>query len=258
MCQRTENRIHLGTKPPKQKLEIEELAPGSLVAKGKNFEAHTVFLEETKPLRMKKTQKILQTKKKGLPIPPGVTFFYYGRPTKLRSELAGARGHQGVVTVAMGLSESSPERIILGLSFCSTEDAFCKVTGRDLALQRLFDDPVVIPYLDEPQKMARQVVALLITREFKKLSQFGVVMPTDIERLVPGWAKDLAKSMQKRQSFKKPTRLSVDHSMDAAAYLIEAMKALNEPQKYQPGGAPIRIISIARHLDELSAQLGGK
>ena len=55
------------------------------------------------------SKRPLQEKKRGLPVPQGVKFLYYGRPGPNHA-------HQGVVTVAW--IESSPGTIVMGFSFC--------------------------------------------------------------------------------------------------------------------------------------------
>lgn len=142
----------------------------------------------------KKSLHPKQSKVKGLPIPPGVSFIYYGRPSKMMSRKFGAFGHLGVMTVAFRIV--SPGVLHLAVACCSPKDPWCKVAGRDLALKRLYDDPIITPFLYEPWRIARQVAEALIKRDFAGLQNFGVTPCQNIERLVPGWAKKLANRLK--------------------------------------------------------------
>jgi hypothetical protein len=131
--------------------------------------------------RLEKRRKPPSQKVKGIPVPPSVTMLYLGRP------FPGSR-HQGIITVAMAVP--GPGLLHLGIACCSPEDAWCKVTGRNLAIGRLLRaKPIVVPFLQEPFRIARQVVSALLNREFARLQQFGVQLPAGIARTVPGWAK---------------------------------------------------------------------
>ena len=80
-----------------------------------------------------------QPKKKGLPVPPGVKFLYIGVPRGKTKK--GVPQHRGVVTVVW--IESSPGTLVMGFSFCSPEDPWCKITGRKIAMTRLYEHPLV-------------------------------------------------------------------------------------------------------------------
>ena len=120
-----------------------------------------------------------QPKKKGLPVPKGIRFLYYGRPGP------------GVVTVAW--IESSPGTIVMGFSFCSPEDPWCKITGREIAMTRLYEHPLVMPYLYSPKRTVHETVRAVLTHDFQRviaLSPGATMLGT-----VPSWTKDLAKRL---------------------------------------------------------------
>ena len=127
-----------------------------------------------------------QPKKKGLPVPPGVIFLYFGRPER------GSREHQGVVTVAW--IEPSPGILHLSFSFCSPKDRWCKATGRDMALARLLH-PLIIPFLYSPKRTVHEVTRAVLSHDFERLAPLtpGATM---WER-VPSWTRGLAKRMSK-------------------------------------------------------------
>ena len=124
------------------------------------------------------SKKPFQEKKKGLPVPPGIKFIYYGRPGP------------GVVTVAW--TEPSPGLLHLAFSFCSPRDQWCKATARDMALARLLH-PVVMPFLYSPKRTVHETVRAMLTHDFQRiiaLSPGATILGT-----VPSWTKDLAKRL---------------------------------------------------------------
>jgi hypothetical protein len=131
-----------------------------------------------------RAHRVPPSKLKGLAIPPGVTFTYYGKPQ------GGAREHKGVITVAMRVQEHV---IYLGFSFCSPKDPWHKIQGRDLALKRLHDDAVVVPYLYSPKQTARDVVAAVALHDWPRLSF------QTFQARVPDWTKKLGKRMGVRR-----------------------------------------------------------
>ena len=128
---------------------------------------------------------IAQPKKKGLPVPQGMKFYYYGRPRK------GSNDHHGVVTVAW--IESSPGTLVMGFSFCSPEDPWCKIAGRELAMKRLYEHPLVMPYLYSPKRTVHETVRAVVTHDFMRIAALspGATMLG----MVPSWTKDLAKRL---------------------------------------------------------------
>lgn len=132
------------------------------------------------------SKKPLQEKKRGLPVPQGVKFLYFGVTKGDRKK--GVPQHQGVVTVAW--IESSPGTLVMGFSFCSPEDPWCKATGRGMAMKRLYGHPVVIPFLYSPKRTVHEVARAVLTHDFGRLAALspGVTM---WER-VPSWTKGLA------------------------------------------------------------------
>ena len=131
-----------------------------------------------------------QPKKKGLPVPPGVKFLYIrvlrGKTKK------GVPQHQGVVTVAW--TSPAPGILHLGFSFCSPKDRWCKVTGRDMALERLLH-PLVVPFLYSPKRTAHEVVRAVMSHDFGKLA--ALTPGATMWERVPSWTRGLAKRMSK-------------------------------------------------------------
>ena len=124
------------------------------------------------------SKKPFQEKKRGLPVPPGVKFIYYGRPGP------------GVVTVAW--IEPSPGILHLAFSFCSPKDHWCKITGRDQTLARLLH-PIVMPFLYSPKRTVHETVRAVLTHDFQRvtaLSPGATMLGT-----VPSWTKNLAKRL---------------------------------------------------------------
>lgn len=243
MCQKREIGSPLTENLPGS---LEEAAPVSF----ETFDAlrsiptnQNSFIEEEPK---KKAKSSLQTKKKGLPIPPGVSFRYYGQPTANVSKEAGARGHQGVMTVAMLQEPTLPGKLLLGFAFCNAgdprknipPDSFCKVEGRDRAMERLFDDPVVAPYLYEPRRMAEYVAGAVATHEFKRLIQYGVQLPPGFAEKVPHWTKYLPQRMKARKHLKKMRRSSSK----------EPFEKLNSFINAQEKGKRICIIGLPRNM----------
>jgi hypothetical protein len=126
-----------------------------------------------------------QPKKKGLPVPEGVKFLYFGRPE------SGSREHQGVVTVAW--IESSPGILVMGFSFCSPADSWCKITGRKIAMKRLYEHPLVMPFLYSPKRTVQETVRAMLTHDFERLA--GIAPGVTIWGTVPSWTKNLAKRL---------------------------------------------------------------
>ena len=124
------------------------------------------------------SKRLLQEKKRGLPVPQGVKFLYYGRPGP------------GVVTVAWIIP--SPGILRLGFAFCSPGDKWCKIAGRDMALARLLH-PLVMPFLYSPKRTVHETVRAVLTHDFQRvtaLSPGATMLGT-----VPSWTKDLAKRL---------------------------------------------------------------
>jgi len=131
----------------------------------------------------------LQRKKKGLPVPAGVKYFYYGRPAAHSGPYLGhsPHDHQGVVTVAW--IEPSPGLLHLAFSFCSPEDRWCKTKGRDMALGRLLR-PIVVPFLYSPQRTVYEATRAILSHDFGRLAALSP--GTTMWGAVPSWTKRLA------------------------------------------------------------------
>jgi hypothetical protein len=160
-----------------------------------------------------------QKKAKGIcKVPPGVVMMYFGRPSRLASRHHGAIGHAGIITAAVRVKES-PNLIEIGFSFCAPSikveksngqkikqpEPWCKVDGRDKALERLVINPLIVPYLYDPLKMARQAVKAMARHDWKRLSQFGI-MPAHFPDHVPSWTKNLA-PVEKKESVRPHTKM---------------------------------------------------
>ena len=132
-----------------------------------------------------------QLKKKGLPVPEGVKFIYVGAPRGKTKK--GVPQHQGVVTVAW--IETTPGLLRMAFSFCSPQDRWCKGTGRDMVVDRLYEQSLVIPFLYSPKRTVHEVVRAILSHDFGRLAALtpGATM---YER-VPSWTRGLAKRMSK-------------------------------------------------------------
>ena len=125
------------------------------------------------------SKKPFQEKRRGLSVLPGVQFLYVGKPGP------------GVVTVAW--IESSPGTLVMGFSFCSPKDPWCKITGREIAMTRLYELPIVMPFLYSPKRTVHETVRAVLTHDFQRiiaLSPGATMLGT-----VPSWTKDLAKRL---------------------------------------------------------------
>lgn len=139
-------------------------------------------------LKKPSTPRPPQIKKKGLPVPLGIKFLYYGRPQ------SGASRHHGVVTVAW--ISPAPGTLLLSFAFCSPKDRWCKVTGRDMALARLIH-PLIIPFLYSPKRTVYEVVRAVLSHDLERLA-----LLTPGRRMwggVPSWTKNLIKGMEVRE-----------------------------------------------------------
>lgn len=167
-------------------------------------------------------QRPPQPKKKGLPVPPGVKFLYFGRPK-------GSHDHHGVVTVAW--IEPSPGTLHLGFSFCSPKDPWHKTTGRDIALTRLLH-PLVIPFLYSPRRTVHEVTRAVMSHDFVRLAAIapGVTM----WGIIPSWTKDLAKRMW-------PKKITTEFSKTLSYKLLTR----RQPRSPKP---LITFISTPRHM----------
>jgi hypothetical protein len=125
-----------------------------------------------------------QPKKKGLPVPTGVKFLYFGHRSI-------TRGHHGIVTVAWIIP--APGVLNLGFSFCSPKDPWCKIAGRDMALTRLLH-PLVIPFLYSPKRTVREVVMAVLSHDFGRLAALSP--GATIWGMIPSWTKGLVNVMK--------------------------------------------------------------
>lgn len=116
-------------------------------------------------------------KLKKLNVPPGTTLRYYGW-----SRSRNNRAHRGVVTCASRVHQG---RVWLGLAWCSPKDQFSRVAGRNLALERLYDDPVILPFLASPLKAQEEFIAAACLGKVPRNSEIFIVPP---QFRVPSWA----------------------------------------------------------------------
>jgi hypothetical protein len=126
-----------------------------------------------------------QTKPERLAVPPGMIFLYINRVT---------------IAVLLCGEEVSPNNIHMGFAFCHSgnpkkgikPDRFCKATGRNVAMKHLCDDPLIIGYLYDPIRVAREVTRAVLSHDFGRLSRFADFTP-HFKRQVPGWTTAISK-----------------------------------------------------------------
>jgi hypothetical protein len=130
-----------------------------------------------------------QPKKKGLPVPPGVKLLYFGRPPG------------GVVTVAYSIAKKIP-LVEIAFSFCSPKDRWCKTTGRDMAVERLRNFYLTVPYLYSPKRTVHEAVRAAMNHDWQTLFWAANFTQPDLrpfQRSVPSWTKGLAERMGTRR-----------------------------------------------------------
>lgn len=133
------------------------------------------------------------SQKKSLPVPAGVKFLYIGAPKGKTKK--GVLQHQGVVTVAW--IESSPGLLCVAFSFCSPADPWYKATGRDMAIRRLNEHSLVIPFLYDAKRTVHEVTRAVLSHDFKRLE---VVAKTRVILIKgPSWTRNLAKRMETKR-----------------------------------------------------------
>ena len=135
------------------------------------------------------SKKSLQEKKHGKPIPRGVKFAYIGKPGP------------GVVTVAW--AETTPGRLRMAFSFCSPADPWCKETGRNIAVARLFEHSLNVRYLYSPKRIVHEVARAILAHDFVRLAgcleNEHLLAAMQVKGHFPSWTKDLAKRMETRR-----------------------------------------------------------
>ena len=92
----------------------------------------------------------------------------------------------------------APGILHLGFSFCSPKDRWCKITGRDMAMERLYDDPLVVPYLYDAKRTTLDVVRAVLTHN-RRLTAFADAVPPLLR--VPDWTKALGWKMGERHIY---------------------------------------------------------
>jgi hypothetical protein len=74
----------------------------------------------------------------------------------------------------------------VGLAWCSPKDRFSRKKGRTLAIERLYDDPIIVEVLFSPLRTQEDLIAALCTR--KEIDQVAIVAPNQKNK-VPSWAQ---------------------------------------------------------------------
>ena len=144
--------------------------------------------------------KPIQPKPERLAVPPGMIFFYMGRVTVavlLREE-----------DVAVGI-------INMGFAFCHSgnakkgikPDRYSKTIGRNEAMKSLYNDPLIVPYLYDPIRIAKEVTRAVLGHDFVRLGRFGVLLPHNLSKRVPGWTNVIAKRLMASHRVSGLTRM---------------------------------------------------
>ena len=160
-------------------------------------------------------------KKKRQPATPGVKFLYVGRPPG------------GVVTVAYSITERVP-LVEMAFSFCSPKDRWHKGLGRDMAVTRLRNSPITVPYIYSPERTVHEVVRGVLSHDFQRLERLIPGMKAWGHCRVPSWTKDLAKRVEgkeitaaeinRRMGRPKRWRPEPTHTGDAFAFMAPGFK----------------------------------
>lgn len=255
-----------GGKGPEQPLSTQEsagLAAGDLLAAGKGqcgkclkkrknqwrcadkLSCPTTAFRCIGYVLKKSLDRIVPPKKKVPPAPPGVKFLYFGRPRRqpqqrhkglpdllqhlLGHPKNGSLEHHGVVTVAYSIAERVP-LVEIAFSFCSPKDRWCKATGRDMAITRLHNSPITVPYIYSPKRTMHEVVRAILSHDFQRLERLIPGMKAWGNCRVPSWTKDLAERMERKEitaseinrTLGRPANWRPDptHAADAFTYLL--------------------------------------
>jgi hypothetical protein len=169
-----------------------------------------------------------------MPIPPDVTFLYFGKPQ------GGARAHHGVITVAMRVKGHC---LHLGFSFCSSKDPWCKAMGRDMALARLLNPTIIIPCLYFPKRTAQEVAMAVARHDFDLLETLCPGSKAWGHCRVPSWTRKLGRVIRTATEIsRRMKRFHRTHAADALGYLTRIKAAPGSPidwARHLRGGAPI-------------------
>lgn len=134
--------------------------------------------------------KSLQPKLSRLAIPPGLVFLYIDRVT---------------IAVLLRGEDLALGTIQIGFAFCHSgnakkgikPDRYSKIIGRNEAMKSLYDDPLIVRYLYDPIRIAKEVSRAVLAHNFDQLSRFGAELSLDFRRRVPGWTKAIAKRIDR-------------------------------------------------------------
>jgi hypothetical protein len=125
------------------------------------------------------SDKKLTTTPTNLPVPPGTRIRNYGW-----GRLNDPMCHYGVVTCASRILNG---RLWLGLAWCSPKDPFSRKVRRTLAIERLYDHPCIIPFLD-PWRAQEDFIAALCAAKVPVCSEIYIVSLLQLSK-VPSWSR---------------------------------------------------------------------
>jgi hypothetical protein len=167
-----------------------------------------------------KPQRQVQRKIKGVQVPQGVVMYYVGGPDQDSSRLHGALGHIGVVTVATRISDY----LELGFAFCAPDDTFCRAQGRNLALERMSMNPLIVPYLYNPVSIIRQVIQAVLVHDWVVLKRFASMTKTFP---IPSWTRKLQLPKPPTAS-RRHQRLTAKRVDEYFAFMLQDIKQIAE------------------------------
>lgn len=72
--------------------------------------------------------------------------------------------------------------LVIGMAFCSPSDCFSKKRGRTLALDRMHNDPLIVPFLGGWREVLDNVIYGLAAHRHQDVKSYA--------RLYPSWLKD--------------------------------------------------------------------
>ncbi len=132
--------------------------------------------------------KKVPQKPANLAVPPGTTIRYYGWVRKcVLGNRHNRRFHRGIITCASRIHNG---RLWIGLAWCSPKDQFSRKVGRTLAIERLYDDPCIIPFLNPRHAQIDFIVALCKGR-VPPNSDIYIVAPLQLSK-VPSWSRKMS------------------------------------------------------------------
>ena len=112
-----------------------------------------------------------------------------------------SKSHEGVVTVAYA---EGPKHIGFGFAFCSPTDNFVREIGKNIATERLHNQPLIITTTTTKGKKhtdigrveaEKFILRLMLTRDWDRLHHRAARVPNNFHTLVPGWFKKWGKKL---------------------------------------------------------------